>query len=130
MTPQTYTVLFDGTCRICQRSRVMIERLRPTSPVQFVDVNDGRALANYPQMRGADALGQIHVLNPAGELSGGYDALVALAPTLPLFAWATRLLGLEPVRRLGRRAYRWVAANRYRLGGQASCHDGACQLKY
>jgi predicted DCC family thiol-disulfide oxidoreductase YuxK len=121
--------LFDGTCRICQRSRVMNERMRPSAAVRFVDVNDARMLARYPQMDNADAMGQIHVLDPSGNLTGGYDALVALAPALPPVAWATKLLGLGFVRRLGRSAYRWVAATRYRLGGQASCHDGACQLR-
>jgi predicted DCC family thiol-disulfide oxidoreductase YuxK len=129
MTRPIYTVLFDGSCRICQRSRLMIERMRPRADVRFVDVNARRELARYPQMAGADALGQIHVLDPAGQLTGGYDALVALAPVLPPVAWASRFLGWSPVRRLGHRAYRWIAANRYRLGGQLACHGGACQLK-
>src|SRR5215217_2064529 len=107
MVRPIYTVLFDGTCRICRRSKLMIERMRPRADVRFVDVNVRRELDRYPQMSGADALGQIHVLDPAGRLTGGYDALVALAPAIPAVAWATRFLGWEPVRKLGRRAYRW-----------------------
>ena len=56
---------------------VEIERFRPTAPVRFVDSNDTREMARHPQM---NARGQMYVLEPAGRLSGGYDALAALAP--------------------------------------------------
>jgi predicted DCC family thiol-disulfide oxidoreductase YuxK len=103
----------------------MIERLRPSAPVVFVDSNDARQMARYPAM---NARGQMYVLDPAGELSGGYDALAALAPVIPAFAWMSRFFKAPPVRAIGRRAYAWIAANRYRLGGQAPCDEGACAL--
>jgi predicted DCC family thiol-disulfide oxidoreductase YuxK len=100
--------------------------MRPTADRHFVDVNDARALSAHPQLAGADVLGQMYVLDPAGGLSAGYDALVALAPVLPAFSWLGPLLALAPIRAIGRRTYRWLAANRYRLGGQRPCHDEAC----
>jgi len=123
-----YLIFYDAQCQICRRSRIMLERLRPTAPIRFIDANNLRDLSQYPQMNGVDAIGQMHVLDPAGRLTGGYDALVALMPILPLFAWSHDILSLPPVRAIGRRVYRWLAANRYRLGGQLSCHGGACQL--
>jgi predicted DCC family thiol-disulfide oxidoreductase YuxK len=128
MKGEPYIVFYDGHCRLCRRGRQTIERLRPAADLRFVDVNDARALAAYPALAGADVLGQMYVLDPAGRLSGGYDALVALAPAMPLFAWMSPLLSLRPLRAVGRRLYRWVAANRYRLGGQRPCHAGACAL--
>jgi predicted DCC family thiol-disulfide oxidoreductase YuxK len=129
MRDAAYIVVYDGQCRICRRGRQMIERLGPTTPVRFVDANDRRALAQYPEAAGADVRGQMHVVDPAGQVTGGYDALVALAPVLPVVAWARGVLGWGPVRAVGRRAYRWLAANRYRLGGQVSCHAGPCETK-
>jgi predicted DCC family thiol-disulfide oxidoreductase YuxK len=120
-----YLVFYDARCRICRRGRQTVERLRPTAAVRFVDSNDAREMARHPEV---DARGQMYVLDPAGRLSGGYDAMVALAPILPAFAWLGGLLGIGPVRALGRWAYRWLAANRYRLGGQAPCHAGACEI--
>ena len=125
MTAGAYHIFYDAPCRICRRGRQMIERLRPSAPVVFVDSNDARQMARYPAM---NSRGQMYVLNPAGELNGGYDALAALAPAIPAFAWLSWFFKLPPVRAMGRRAYAWIAANRYRLGGQAPCHEGSCAL--
>jgi predicted DCC family thiol-disulfide oxidoreductase YuxK len=126
MTREPYIVFYDGQCRICRRARRTLERFGPTAPLRFVDVNDGTELARFPEMAGADVRGQMYVREPGGAISGGFDAIVALAPVLPAVAWLSPVLRLRPVRAVGRRAYRWVADNRYRLGGQAPCHGGAC----
>jgi predicted DCC family thiol-disulfide oxidoreductase YuxK len=129
MTREPYIVFYDGSCRICRRGRQMIERLRPEGDVRFIDSTDARAMAEYPDMSRADVTGQMYVRDPAGQISGGYDALVALVPTLSGIAWTAGILGSRALRAVGRPAYRWLAANRYRLGGQRSCHDGACVLR-
>jgi len=125
MSRAPYHVFYDGHCRICRRGRQMIERLHPSAPIEFVDSNDAPTMAQYPEM---DSRGQMYVLTPAGELSGGYDALAALAPIIPAVSWMSRFFTISPVRAIGRRAYAWLAANRYRLGGQAPCHQGACAI--
>ena len=132
MTPQPYIIFYDGHCRICRRGRQTLERLRPEADVRFVDSSDPVAMADYPDMTHADVTGQMYVRDPAGNLSGGYDALVALLPTLSGIAWTAPILRSRPLRALGRPAYRWLAANRYRLGGQRACRDdgsGACVLR-
>ena len=128
MNGAPYIFFYDGQCRLCRRGRQTIQRLRPTANLRFVDVNDARALAAHPALTGADVLGQMYVLDPAGRVFGGYDALVALAPVLPLFSWMSPLLSLPALRAVGHRLYRWVATNRYRLGGQPACRDGACAV--
>lgn len=106
----------------------MVERVGPTAPIRWIDVNDAREMSRHPQLRDADLRGQMHVMDPAGQVSGGYDALVALAPILPPIAWLRGLMGSAPVRWAGRRIYRWIATNRYRIGGQPTCQGGACPL--
>lgn len=128
MAAAEYLIFFDAQCQICQRSRLMIQRLAPHAPLRFIDANNVREVSRYPQMADADTRGQIHVLDASGHLSGGYDALVALTPVLPLLSWARPLLNWAPIRATGGRLYHWIAANRYRLGGQVSCHAGACRL--
>jgi predicted DCC family thiol-disulfide oxidoreductase YuxK len=129
MTHEPYIVFYDGQCRLCRRGRQTLERLRPTAEMRFVDVNDAPAMAQHPDMAGADVAGQMYVRDPAGQITGGYDALVALVPTLSGIAWTAGILGSRALRAVGRPAYRWLAANRYRLGGQRACHDGACALR-
>jgi predicted DCC family thiol-disulfide oxidoreductase YuxK len=126
MSGEPYIVFYDGRCQICRRARQNLERFGATAPLRFVDVNDAGEMARYPEMAGADVLGQMYVREPGGKVSGGFDAIAALAPVLPAVAWLSPVLRLGPVRAVGRRVYRWVADNRYRLGGQAPCHGGAC----
>jgi predicted DCC family thiol-disulfide oxidoreductase YuxK len=128
MNDATYLVFYDGLCQICRRGRQTVERLRPSVPVRFVDVNDALQMSAYREVPAVNTRGQMYVLDPGGRVTGGYDAMVSLAAILPAFAWATGVLGSAPVRAIGRRAYRWLADNRYRLGGQAPCHAGACGL--
>ena len=126
MTSGPYHIFYDAQCRICRRGRQMIERLHPSARVVFVDSNDAREMARYPHM---NSRGQMYVLDPANRLTGGYDALAALAPIIPLVSWMSGFFKWSPIRAIGRRAYAWLAANRYRLGGQAPCHAGACAIK-
>lgn len=125
---QTYTVFYDAQCQICARSRRAIERLRPSSDLVFVNVQDPSAMSAYPMVDRAAGLGQMFVLDPSGSLSAGYDGFVSLLPTLPPLRLLRHVLRWPPVRALGRRVYRWVARNRYRLGGSPSCEAGACRV--
>jgi predicted DCC family thiol-disulfide oxidoreductase YuxK len=124
----TYTVFYDADCRICARSRRAIERLRPSSALLFVNVQDPAAMAPFPMVDRAAALGQMYVLDPSGALSAGYDGFVSLLPALPALRPLRHLLRWPPVRAVGRRVYRWFARNRYRLGGSVSCEGGACRI--
>lgn len=72
------------------------------------------------------SLGQMFVLDPSGQLSGGYDAFLALVPSVPSLRSLRHLLRRQPIRSIGWTIYRWVARNRYRLGGSVSCDAGVC----
>lgn len=128
ITLPCYFVFYDGNCRICTRSRRMIQRLRTSADLVFVDAQDPAAMRPFPILGRDASLGQIHVLNPAGELAGGYDGLLALVPALPTFRPLHPLLRWRPVRALGAKVYRWIARNRYRIGGSVSCENGACRI--
>ena len=123
-----YYVFYDARCRICARSRRGIERLRPSAQLTFVDVQDPAAMQPFPMVDRQAGLGQMFVLDPAGNLAGGYDGLMSLAPALMLVRPLRHVLRWRPVRAIGRRVYRWVARNRYRLGGAVSCENGACRV--
>ena len=121
-------VFYDANCRICARSRRMIERLRPTSELTFVDVRDPDAMAAFPMVDRQAGLRQMFVLDAEGNLAGGYDGFLALVPRLRLLRPLQHVLRWRPVGAVGRIVYRWVARNRYRLGGAVSCEDGACRV--
>ena len=123
-----YTVFYDANCRLCARSRRTLERMRPRADLVFVDVRDDRSMGAFPMVDRSAALGQMFVLDPSGRLAGGYDGFVSLAPTVPWLRPLERVLRWRSVRTIGWSVYRWVARNRYRLGGSLSCESGACRV--
>ena len=127
-TSPHYYVFYDANCRICARSRRAIEWMRPSAEVAFIDVRDAAAMQPFPMVDREAGLGQMFVLDAAGRLAGGYDGFVALIPTLRLVRPLRHVLRWRPVRAVGRRVYRWIARNRYRLGARVSCENGACRI--
>jgi predicted DCC family thiol-disulfide oxidoreductase YuxK len=123
-----YTVFYDANCRLCVRSRRALERLRPRAELVFVDVQDDAAMRAFPAVDRAASLGQMFVLDPRGRLAGGYDGFLSLVPTIPILRPLRRALRWGPVRFAGWKLYRFVARNRYRLGGAVSCEGGACAV--
>ena len=126
-TAPRYYVFYDAHCRICARSRRAIERLGPAAELTFVDVQDPAAMRPFPMVDRQAGLRQMFVLDPAGRLAGGYEGFLALVPALRWLRPLRPILAFGPVRAAGKRVYQWVARNRYRLGGAASCEAGACR---
>ena len=126
--PARYVIFYDGRCRFCTNSKQTVERLPSRADLAFVDIQDSRLMGRYPMVDPRAAQGQMFVLAPDGSLTGGFDAIVSLLPALPGLRTLRPLLSPEPVRKIGRRVYRWVARNRYRLGGMTSCAGGACRI--
>ena len=126
--PAGYVIFYDGRCRFCTNSKRTVERLPSRADLAFVDIQDGLLMSRYPMVDPRAAQGQMYVLAPDGSLAGGFDAIVSLLPALPGLRALRPLLAPEPVRKVGRRLYRWVARNRYRLGGMTPCVGGACKI--
>ena len=126
--PARYVIFYDGRCRFCTNSKQTVERLPSRADLTFVDIQNGGVMSRYPMVDPRAAQGQMFVLAPDGSLSGGFDAIVSLLPALPGLRVLRPMLAPEPVRKVGRRVYRWVARNRYRLGGMTTCASGACRL--
>lgn len=123
-----YSVFYDANCRLCAGSRRTLERLRPRAELVFVNLRDDEAMRAHPAIDRTAGLGQMFVLDPGGDLAGGYDAFLALVPTIPVLRRLRRVFAWKPVRFMGWKAYRWIARNRYRLGGAVSCENGTCAI--
>src|SRR5436309_25528 len=105
-------VLYDGACTFCTRWARRAERWLPKRGFRFA-----------PLPVAGD---EMKVVTTTGEMLGGADAAVYLARHM-WWAWpvwaVSRLPGVMAVLRRG---YRWVAANRYCVGG--ACHFGVRRL--
>ncbi len=98
------TVLYDARCRFCRRSRRIGEALDWLGAMRWQPA--------------PEAQGSIVVLNGARRLVY-WPAVKAIGLRLPLL-WLliVPVLAFLPFfDPIGDRVYRWIAANRYRLGG-------------
>jgi len=107
-------VYYDGLCVICRASRSWVERRDRNNLVNFVDFRDIDD-ADLPTSR---ELLLSNVVAVSGSLSTGYDAWCNILELLPRWRFVAPLLRLAGLSWVGRMLYRFIAANRFRLGGQ------------
>lgn len=124
---ETYTVLYDGQCEVCQACvswLKVLDRQQQTSP----DAITPELLSSIDPRLELDAcLKQLHVVTPKGELLVGWDAVARLARLFPP-TWPIGYLGSRfPFRIMGRALYGFVAKNRYAL---SKCRGGACRVAH
>lgn len=120
-------VLYDGDCRLCQKSVALLQALDWLHCLRYVNVRDPAARQTValpvPLER---LLEEMHVLAPDGQsYSHGFRAFRWLAWRLPLLWFLLPFLYLPGAAWLGQRFYLWVARRRFRL---LPCHGGVCHL--
>lgn len=130
-----YLIFYDGHCRFCTESKGMLEQMDSSAHLRFMNVRETGLIQRYPMIDPALALGQMHVLNPAGQLSGGFDAILSLLPAFSSLRVFHPLLASPVFYALGHKIYKWVARNRYRLAGTMSepaggCENGGCRINW
>ena len=108
------TMLYDGDCGFCRAARRCLSALDVTGRVRWQAY---QALAAPPDGLAWHDLDRAAYLRTAdGRLFEGYHAFRALTVRLPMLMPLAPLAWLPGMGALGSRAYRWVAANRRRIG--------------
>ncbi len=120
----TLTVLYDGTCGLCARSRAHLETWATAGAMRFFVLQSAEARALVPHLDEASYLGALHVVEEGRVWSAeeGWFRLMKLAPL-----WSSWLAWVTP-RALAKPAYAGVARKRYRWFGRAECGEGGCAL--
>ena len=118
-------VLFDGGCPMCRHLVRRLHTLDWLRKLRFVDGTNARLRGQIaPGLTEADVFTEMYVVDPSGARYGGYDGFQRLARVIPLLWPFVALRALPGNRRIGRRVYQWVAANRTRRG---RCTDDFCE---
>jgi len=119
----TKTVLYDGTCGLCRRSKANLETWRTAGSLRFLALQSPEARALLPDLDEKAYMGAMHVVDDGRIYSAhdGWYRLMRLAP-LPLALMAA----LTP-RFIARLGYAWIARNRYRWFGRV-CEGGSCRV--
>ncbi len=93
---------------------------------EFVPRSSGDLLERFPQLARADLNTGMRLVMADGTVHVGADAVYHVARRLPFYRYPALLYRVPGLTQIGRWAYGWVAANRYRLAGR--CDDDACRL--
>lgn len=120
-----YSAFYDEQCEICQAGASWLRLLDKRGVVEILSIEESALARLAPDVSVEDALRQLHVMTPDGELVRGFDAVARLA----MLFRPTRILGrlgrMPGLRQAGTLVYRWLAANRYAL---SKCRGGACRV--
>jgi predicted DCC family thiol-disulfide oxidoreductase YuxK len=104
--------LFDGQCGVCTRSAAWVAERDTAGRVERLDLRDPVAAARFPSLDPASVRAALHVVDAAGRLSVGIDALARLLALLPGWRLTARVMVMPGIRVATDRAYRFFASRR------------------
>lgn len=107
--PGPLTVYVDGACDLCIGAARFAIRHDRAGRLHVVDLQTAGQTVPARELMQA-----LHVIDDAGTIFRGYDALVAIMVSAPRRRWVAPLLSAPPVRWIGSRVYGFVARRRAR----------------
>lgn len=128
MTAHRFTMLYDGSCRICTSQASTVAAYNDDGLIELLDLNAPAAQARFPQVTPAAARRELHLVAPDGSLHRGAEAVREILLRLPALRGLGELLRLPGAMSLAGPLYAFIAENRYRIGGRVEeCADGTCR---
>lgn len=122
MTRQpSHTLVYDGQCRVCQRSVAAVRALDPHGHIEIVASQDAGVLQRFAAIKPTAFDEAMHLIARSGTIRSGAAAIEELLRVLPRTRWFAPVFSFPLVRGFADRLYRWVARNRYRLGCTEHC---------
>ena len=115
LAPSRLRLVYDGHCNFCRSSLLVVQFLDVFRLVTFLDVHDPEQLRLAPGVRAEEVDNAAIAVDRRGRQSPGFDAFRTIAWRLPATWLLTPFLYLPGVPWVGRRIYRWIAANRSRM---------------
>lgn len=106
-TDQGTTIFFDGRCSFCRRAVLILRGFLGLNHTAVREAQSEPDVGALMLKRNAWV-----VRDPAGNLHTGYDAFVELCRRSSVGRPLARAIGSAPARRVGERAYRWIASHR------------------
>lgn len=125
-----YTVVYDGTCKTCNRLVGLLQRWDANKQIELVPSQNTSVLARFPWIPAEAYAEAVQLVGPGGETWQGAVAIEKLLAILPhgrLLGW---VFGIPYMGRLIDRFYRWFARNRYRFGCGEHCQSRPLKVNY
>ena len=108
-------VVYDGGCGFCQKGIKRIQARDRGDIFEYCPRQDPTLEQRFPAITEGDFNTGMRLIEPGGRIHVGADAVYAIARRLPYWRWLAWLYRVPGIHAALRLAYRWVAANRYRL---------------
>ena len=116
-----YTIVYDGTCNVCNKIVKRLKRWDRTPLFEIVPSQQPGVQARYPWIPAQAYRESVQLIGPDGRTWQGAAAVEKILDLLPkgkLLSWVFRIPFVRP---LAERFYRWFARNRYKLGCGEHC---------
>ena len=130
LAERPYTVVYDGACRVCQRSVNLLRRWDRNGMLAIVASQTPGVHARFPWIPARAYAESVQLIDRDGRTWQGAAAIEQLLTILPrgrLIAW---VFEIPFVRVLAEKLYRWFARNRYKLGCGEHCQYRPLDLDY
>jgi len=120
-TDRPYTVIYDGTCRICSRSMGRLRRWDRGDRLEIVPSQAPGVRERFPEIPEEAFERSWQLIGPEGRRWEGAAALEELLRLLPRGRWFSWVFRIPLVRSVAERLYRTFARNRHRFGCGEHC---------
>lgn len=126
----SYTVIYDGDCRVCQRLARRLARWDRRGCFEIVPSQKPGVRARFPWIPARAYTESLQLVRSDGHTWQGAAAVEQIIRVLPRGRWFAWIFRIPFVRPLAERFYRWFAGNRYRLGCGEHCQLRSAELEF
>jgi predicted DCC family thiol-disulfide oxidoreductase YuxK len=120
-------IVYDGECRFCQWSVRRIRQLDRREQFEFVPRQSAGLDARFPILAKSDFNTGLRLIEDAGAVHVGADAIYQIYRSLPPYNLVAWLYRVPPFTQFGRLGYSIIARNRHRFG-RTECDTGSCTV--
>jgi predicted DCC family thiol-disulfide oxidoreductase YuxK len=125
-----YTLVYDGTCRICNPLADLVRRWDAPGLVYVIPYQTAGLEARFPWIPREAYARAIQLVGPGGRTWQGATAIEQLLSVLPRGRWIAWIFHIPLVRVIADKVYRWVARNRYRMGCGDHCQSRPLDVRF
>jgi predicted DCC family thiol-disulfide oxidoreductase YuxK len=120
---RAYTVVYDGTCKVCTRLARVLEKWDKTQQLEIVPSQAAGVAARFPWIPARAYAEALQLVAANGTTWQGSAAIEQLLNVLPRGKSISWIFHIPFVRTIADRFYKWFARNRYKLGCGEHCQS-------
>jgi predicted DCC family thiol-disulfide oxidoreductase YuxK len=118
----SYTVVYDGDCKVCQRSVAALAKWDRLGTLEIIPSQAPGVAEKFPWIAPSAFEESVQVIRVADNKTwqGGaaVEELMSALPRGTFFSW---IFSIPFARPIAERLYRWFAGNRHRFGCKDHC---------